>query len=208
MNPQISHSLRLSKNTLRPMSEDDSQDWESIQNGYLSANTEEAVILYAHVMKRYGLKDGRYIKRQSHLCLYCDLFFQHSSQVLDYNLDGYNIKEDVDNESDLWSSISQTYAYPHWPRFYLLIRSAQHGCHICQLALSQLTDDEQQKLVNFEKTHIQYGRIGMVHFGTNVKYLQLRFESPPEMAGLEGFILRLAMNQIECKAWTNCWRSF
>jgi hypothetical protein len=58
------------------------------------------------------------------------------------------------------SAESKETTFPHWPRFFPLIKveAATHGCHIGQLFLHlpQLTADEREDLLNSERSEHQH----------------------------------------------------
>jgi hypothetical protein len=92
--------------------------------------------------------------------------------------------------------------YPHWPKMYMLMAAATQGCHICRLFLSQLTIEEQEHLLKFERTNSQHGTIHLVflsHRG-GPQYIRMQFATPPEMSDSNNHIvIDLTMDQAESK---------
>ena|SRR5579862_49400 len=138
---------------------------------------DNVVLLHDYVIKRYELKEPRFIRTQGHLCLCCDLFFQHvkKGRVV---LGQETVKKEI-------VSKHTEHVYPHWPKFFQFVDAATHGCHICRFFLSQLTTEEQDSLLNFERTNGQHGTIQLLlpsrFHRAGQHQVQLRFGPPAEM---------------------------
>jgi len=145
-----------------------------------------AITLPEYVAKSYELEEPSFVRTQRHLCLYCDLFFQHVRK-------GWQLhpQETVDKAI---VSVKNEHSYPHWPKFSQLRIAATEGCHICQLFQSQLTTEEQQSLLNFERTNCHHGIIHLVlpsrYRRPGLYEIRLKFEpvifSPLTMEQVEG----------------------
>ena len=155
---------------------------DEIYRGYLAATSSNPVVLYSYVARSYELQDARYTKTHDHLCLYCDLFFEHAKWAWDHRSSKGASDESRINDSKTIQT--KRYMYPHWPKIYQLIAAATHGCHICQLFLSLMTEEEQESLLNFEKMNSQHGTIQLYSPSRQpdgALYVRLQFGAPREV---------------------------
>ena len=159
---------------------------------------DNVVILPEHFVKRYNLKEPRFIRTQGHLCLCCDLFFQYVRK-------GWVLHPQETVDKAIVSVTNSEHLYPHWPKFFQLIDAATHGCHICRLFLSQLTTKEQESLLNFERTNRQHGTIQLLlpsrYRQAGQHRVRIYFQPPIEMQlrnSGEAFA-NLSMDQTEGK---------
>jgi hypothetical protein len=74
------------------------------------------VVLPKYVATRYQLKELKFVKTQGHLCLCCDLFFQHVQKGWAMP---HRIQEGINKA--IMSTKTDEYFYPRSPKFFQLI---------------------------------------------------------------------------------------
>jgi hypothetical protein len=62
--------------------------------------------------------------------------------------------------------------------------AVRKGCHVCRMFRAQLTEEQQQILLNFEKTNSQHGTIQLIYHRFRPPQFRLQFGVPPELQSL------------------------